>query len=168
MSRSPESSTESGFESGASNEPDSQYEHGPDGASVATGAIPRKVARTPEEAAQGYMDAILEGDFNAAAQWVTPEQQGIVQALGLGRGPGTLPEITGRVGIGSVVATGETTASVALVGSMCRTVPSRGDQVSDPECVTNHDPRTDLPYFVVQVRRISQHDWKVHFPSPAP
>ncbi len=161
-----ERATASGSKSGGQNDPGSSFEHGSVVDPDTIESAPQVGAKSPEAAAQGYMGAIVRGDFESAARWVTPEQQGIVQALGMGRGPGTLPTMTGHVRVGTVVSAGETTASVTFTGEMCRTAPADGSATPEPECVANQDPDTDLPYFIVHVLETPGHEWAVYFPNP--
>jgi len=102
--------------------------------------------------------------LGALAGWVVPQQQSIVKALGLGRGPGTLPAMSGSAQVGDVVPTGKNTAYATLVGTMCRTAPADRGAAAEPECVANEDPAaTNLPHFTLQLIDTPQSGWKVRF-----
>ncbi|WP_435769890.1 hypothetical protein [Nocardioides sp. SYSU DS0651] len=112
------------------------------------------------------MDAIVAGDFEEAARWVVADQQGALQALGLGRGPGTTPQMSGTMKVAAVNPTGEDTSYATFVGTMCRTAPAEGGTTPSPECLSNDDPDTDLPYFIVQLIDTPEQGWQVHFQPP--
>lgn len=160
------SSTNSGSDSGSAKDTGIDVHDSP--GTTSGGPAILQTAESPEQAAQGYMDALVIGDYNSASGWVAAEQQDIVKALGLGRGPGTLPTMSGSVRVGNVVPTGTNTAYAAMVGTMCRTAPAEGSGAAPKrECVSNEDPATSLPYFTVQLIDTAQAGWKVHFPPTA-
>lgn len=160
------SSMESGTDSGSAKDTGIDVHDSPE--TTSGGPAILQTAESPEKAAQGYMDALLIGDYNSASGWVVAEQQGIVKALGLGRGPGTLPTMSGNVRVGNIVPTGTNTAYATMVGTMCRTAPAEGSGAAPkPECVSNKDPATSFPYFTVQLIGTAQTGWKVHFQPAA-
>jgi hypothetical protein len=109
-----------------------------------------------------YMRAIARGDFKAAVPLVARSQRAILEAVALGQGPGTLPEVTGEVSLGEVVEDGDS-ATVSILGKMCRKSPASVKLTSAPvtDCVENHDPKTDSPVFVVHLAKEEKAGWTV-------
>jgi len=109
-----------------------------------------------------YMRAIARGDFKAAIPLVAPSQRAILEAVALGQGPGTLPAVTGEVSLGEVVEDGDS-ATVSILGKMCRTGPASAKSTSAPvaDCVENHDPKTHSPVFVVHLAKDKKTGWNV-------
>lgn len=123
-------------------------------------------ASEPEEAATSYMAMLMAGDYDGAATWVIPTQQGILHALALGNGDDTPPGISGQLEVGSVEATGKDTATVVFVGKMCREVPADGNGPLDNDCVINRDPQSKDPIFVIHLFETGDVGWKIAFQAP--
>jgi len=126
-------------------------------------------SRSPNAADSGsgrvalaYMRAVARGDFKAAAPFVAPKQRAILEAVALGQGPGTLPEVTGDVSVGEVVEDGDS-ATVSILGKLCRTGPASATSASAPatNCVENRDPKTDSPLFLVHLAKDGNTGWNV-------
>ncbi|MER7004114.1 tetratricopeptide repeat protein [Dactylosporangium sp. NPDC000555] len=109
-----------------------------------------------------YIRAVARGDFKAAIPLVAPNQRMILEAIALGQGPGSLPAVTGEVSLGEVVEDGDT-ATVSILGKMCRTGPASAGSTSAPvtDCIEDHDPKTKSPVFVVHLAREEKTGWKV-------
>lgn len=123
------------------------------------------------EVASSYFNAVIDGDYETAAQWVVGRYRGVVQALGLGSSAGQA-EVTGDVSVGNLQLTGDTpagaTATVTFVGRMCRTPPSSEAAPSpQQECIDNDDPHTKLPYFIIHMVQTVDDGWRVTFPVPS-
>jgi hypothetical protein len=111
-----------------------------------------------------YTRAVARGDFEAAIPLVAPSQRVILEAIALGQGPKTLPEVTGEVSLGEVVEDGDS-ATVSMLGKMCRTEVASESSTSAPvsDCIENYDPKTDSPVFLVHLAREDATGWKVVF-----
>ncbi|MBM0277626.1 nuclear transport factor 2 family protein [Micromonospora tarensis] len=118
----------------------------------------------PGPVALEYMRAVARGDFKAAIPLVAPSQRAVLEAIALGQGPKTLPEVTGDVSVGEVVEEGDR-ATVSIVGKMCRARAAAGSSTSTPasDCVENDDPRTKSPVFLLHLAREDATGWKVIF-----
>jgi hypothetical protein len=128
-------------------------------------------SRRPTDVATSYLRAIVSGDFEEAATWVKRDQRGIVEALGLGRGPGTMPHLSGQVSAGSLKSTGEgpegQTAAVTFIGEMCRTPAETAEHPAPKtECVRNDDAEVGPPYFTVDLVDTPTEGWRVVFATP--
>ena len=116
----------------------------------------------PGPVALEYTRAIARGDYDAAVLLVSPNRQGILEALALGQGPGTLPTVSGDVSVGEVVESGDS-ATVSVLGKMCRTETARNEVTLASDCIENHDRKTDSPLFLVHLSRGKSPGWKVVF-----
>lgn len=125
-------------------------------------ASPSVTASKPGPVALAYMRAIARGDFKAAIPLVAPNQRAVLQALALGQGPGTLPTVTGDVSVGAVTEDADS-ATVSILGTLCRGGTSAGPSTSPsgPDCIENHDPKTDSPVFLVHLARQGTAGWSV-------
>lgn len=123
-------------------------------------------ASKPEAAATSYMAMLMAGDYDGAAIWVIPSQQGILHALALGSGDDTPPGISGQLEVGSVEATGEDTATVVFVGKMCREVPADRNGHLENDCVVNRDPQSKDPIFILHLIETGDAGWKIAFQAP--
>jgi hypothetical protein len=112
------------------------------------------------------MAMLMAGDYDGAATWVIPSQQGILQALALGSGADTPPSISGHLEVGSVETTGEDTAAVIFVGKMCREIPADGNGHLENDCVLNRDPQSKDPTFIVHLIDTGDAGWKIAFQAP--
>ena len=117
--------------------------------------------------ALAYLRAIIRNDYDAALPLVVPSQREIVKALALGQGPGTLPKLSAEVAVGEVVVAGDT-ATVSIVGRMCRTEAHPSGPAPPADCVENEDPKTDLPVFLIHLTREHAKGWKVVYDFQAP
>lgn len=114
--------------------------------------------------AQRYIDEVVRGDYELAAQWVTPGQRGILQALALGQGAGV--QLEGDLTVADVATKGQY-ARATLVGQMCRTAqPTASEPDPRRECIANQDPASANPRFWVDLFQTSEHGWRVAFPGP--
>jgi len=111
------------------------------------------------------MAMLMAGDYEHAAKWVIPSQQGILQALALGDGEAP-PGISGQLEVGGVEATGDDTATVTFVGKMCRKVPADGKGRLEKDCVVNRDPQSKDPTFIVRLIDTGEAGWMILFETP--
>lgn len=90
-----------------------------------------------------YMRAIMRNDYDAALPLVASNQREVLKALALGQGPGTQPTLSADLEVGEVVVSGGS-ATVALVGRMCRTEARRNGPKPRSERIENQDPKDGL------------------------
>jgi len=109
-----------------------------------------------------YMRAIVRNDYDAALPLVASNQRDVLKALALGQGPGTLPTLSANLKVGQVAVSGGS-ATVMLVGRMCRMEARRNSSKPRAECIENEDPMTDSPEF--RIRMVRDAGWKVAFGS---
>lgn len=123
---------------------------------------PRKGDSGSGQVALEYMRAVARGDFKAAIPLVAPNQRAVLEAVALGQGPGTLPEVTGDVSVGEVVEDGDS-ATVSILGKMCRTgrAPATSSPAPVTDCIENRDPKTDSPVFLVHLAKDEKTGWNV-------
>lgn len=111
-----------------------------------------------------YMDAIMAADFDAASRYVVADQRGMIKALALSSGPGTLVKMSGHMSVGRVRYRHDH-AQVFFVGKMCRQARKTNGGLLRPECVDNHDSSTSDPKFIVHLAR-NDSGWRVVLELP--
>lgn len=116
----------------------------------------------PGAVALEYMRAVVRGDLKSAAEYVLPDQKGMLQALALGAGPGTIARVWGNVSLGRV-ETSDDSATASFLGTMCRSASGGAGTPADTECIEEHDVRTSSPQFLVHLARVSPVEWRVTF-----
>jgi len=141
----------------------------PDGGAPSESAPPASAAPvtaapgSPGDVALSYMVDVARGDFTSAAQYVLPDEQGMVQALALGDGSGVTPRVWGDVALGTVESSGDS-ATVTFVGRLCRSASGApGDSPPDAECIEEHDEKSSSPYFLLHLARTPSAEWRVTF-----
>lgn len=114
--------------------------------------------------AASYMRALLQVDFAEASKYVVADQRGVVEALGLSSGPGTVTTTSGEVTIGQIDVRGNVATAIFL-GRMCRTTARQSASDAGEECIENKDLAAESPAFTVHLVRAAG-TWQVALPQP--
>lgn len=122
----------------------------------------------PQTVAVNYVRALFSGDINKAASFVEPSNRGAFLAVTNG--------IQGASIRGEGIAAGSSSvqgssATVVMIGTICTSgsmAPLPSGEPTASHCVTNKDPHTRNPVFMVSLAMQPDGNWSVIFGSTKP
>jgi hypothetical protein len=133
---------------------------------VGCGSAATTGGQTPAVTAVGYARSLFSGDYTAAGRYVAASERAPILALMARLGPKSVRSYNLRAG--KTIVSG-TNATVELTGTICSSggitaLPTNAQ--SSGHCVTNGDPQSSNPIFLVHLAREAGGRWFVVFPVP--